>query len=123
MTMQKNNFLGYWTGGEIRPEPYEEIIAELLQDVRRPIHLIRCDDGIHVALGGKVAFSSETAVPSNVDTENGFPLMAVVPPLPPESLGDPYFKTQLGLSYAYVVGPWPTVLHRWTWWKQPPGPE
>jgi len=102
--MQKRTCLGDWTGGEIRPEPYAEIITEVIQDVRRPIHLVSCDDGIHVALGGNIALSSAATIPHDMDTEGGYPLMAMIPPLPPESLGDSYFKSVLGLRYAYVVG-------------------
>jgi len=102
--MQNSHFLGYWTGGEIRPEPYEEIIAEAIQDVRRPIYLVNGDDNIHVALGGNAELFSHEAMPSGVAVEGRYPLVAVVPPLPPESLGDPYFKSTLGLHYAYVVG-------------------
>jgi trans-AT polyketide synthase/acyltransferase/oxidoreductase domain-containing protein len=104
MTMQQNTYLGCWTGGEIRPEPYAEIISEMLQDVRQPIHLVGCDDGIRVALGGNIALPSDAANPNDADNQGGYPLVASVPPLPPESLGDPYFRSVLGLRYAYVVG-------------------
>ncbi|MEN8244329.1 MAG: PfaD family polyunsaturated fatty acid/polyketide biosynthesis protein [Thermodesulfobacteriota bacterium] len=102
--MQNYTFLGYWTGGEIKPEPYEEIIAEVVQDVRLPIYLVRKDDGIHVALEGSAELFSGSAMPSSTDAEGRYPLVAVVPPLPPESLGDSYFKSKLGLRYAYAVG-------------------
>ena len=102
--MQQSNYLGYWTDGEIRPEPYGEIIAEAIQDVCRPIYLVNCDDNIHVALGGNVEFFSSEAMPAGLAAVGRYPLAAVVPPLPPESLGDPYFKSILGLRYAYVVG-------------------
>jgi len=102
--MKHTNCLGFWSGGDIRPEPYEEIIADLVQDVRRPIYMVSCDDGIHVALGGNIALSPGAAKPLDADKHGRYPLVASVPPLPPESLGDPYFKSVLGLRYAYLVG-------------------
>lgn len=102
--MQNYNILGYWSGGEIKPEPYEEIIAEAVQEVHLPIYLVRKDDGIHVAMEGSAELFSGSALPPSIDAEGRYPLVAVVPPLPPESLGDPYFKSKLGLRYAYVVG-------------------
>jgi trans-AT polyketide synthase/acyltransferase/oxidoreductase domain-containing protein len=102
--MHKEPYLGYWTGGELRPEPYEEIIAEVIQDVRRPIYLVRENDAIHVALDGNAEISSPAAPLSSAEPKRRYPLVGVVPPLPPESLGDPYFKSMLGLRYAYVVG-------------------
>ena len=102
--MKNTNCLGYWSGGEIRPEPYEEIIAGLVQDVRQPIHLVRCDDKIHAASGGSMALSTAGAKSPEVRGKGTYPLAAIVPPLPPDFLGDPNFTSALGLRYAYVVG-------------------
>jgi len=102
--MKQKTPLGYWEGGTIRPEPYEEVITEALQDVYRSIYLVRKNDEIHLAWDGNVALGP-VAVPSmSADREGRYPLVAVVPPLPPKFLGDPYFKSLLGLEYAYVVG-------------------
>ena len=102
--MLNKNYLGHWTGGAIRPEPYEEIIAGVILDVSQPIYLVKKNQGIHVALDGSVELASAAAMASAADAEGRYPLIAVVPPLPPGSLGDPYFKSMLGLRYAYVVG-------------------
>ncbi len=102
--MKQKTPLGYWEGGNIRPEPYEEIITAALQDVLRPIYLVKKNDVIHIARDGNVAFGPAAAQLKSPDAEGRYPLVAVVPPLPPKSLGDPYFKSLLGLEYAYVVG-------------------
>ena len=102
--MQKNNFLGCWQGGEIRPEPYEAIITDIIQDVRQPIYLIRNQARLRVAVGGNVALFAGGDRPSLADTDGCHPLVAAVPPLPLTSLGDSYFKAALGVRYAYVVG-------------------
>ena len=102
--MLNKNYLGHWTGGAIRPEPYEEIISGVILDVSQPIYLVKKNQGIHVALDGSVELASAAAMASAADAEGRYPLIAVVPPLPPGSLGDPYFKSALGLRYAYVVG-------------------
>ena len=102
--MQNNTFLGYWTGGGVRPEPYAEIIAEVIQDVLQPIYLVNKNNDIHVAINGNVEISPAKSMSASAATKDRLPLLAVVPPLPPESLGDPYFKSKLGLRYAYVVG-------------------
>ena len=102
--MKREFSLGLWHGGDIRPEPYEEIITGVIQDVHRPIYLIRKNNTIHVALDGSVELDSVVAMSSPAGSKGRYPLIALVPPLPPDSLGDPYFKAEIGLRYAYVVG-------------------
>ena len=102
--MKNNNLLGYWEDGDIRPEPYEEGITEAIQEVLRPIYLVKKKDTIHVAQNGHAVFGSAAKQSTSPGTEGRYPLVALVPPLPPSSLGDPYFKSLLDLEYAYVVG-------------------
>ena len=96
--MGHHTILGYWDGGDIRPEPYEKIIAAALQEVREPVYLIEQNGSIHIAHHGNVHLSPLER------PETAQPLVAVVPPLTPESLGDPDLKAALGVRYAYVVG-------------------
>ncbi|MBW2178622.1 MAG: PfaD family polyunsaturated fatty acid/polyketide biosynthesis protein [Deltaproteobacteria bacterium] len=102
--MNQNAPIGYWTGGDIRPEPYEEIISSAIQHVAQPVYLVKNKHRICMALHGQASFGSVAPQNSTVGAKNRHALVAVVPPLHPDALGDPYFKSTLGLRYAYVVG-------------------
>jgi PfaD family protein len=67
--------------------------------VNSPLVLLKLNDQIAAAQAGTITIGE--AIPTQ---SNGYPLCAYAPPLPPENLGDPVFKSSHQLRYPYVVG-------------------
>lgn len=74
-----------------------ETIRHAIGSLRKPVVVIRTDDGLAVANGGTV-----TLGPS--PSKEVQPVAAYLPPLTPEMLGDPAFRSAHGLKYAYMTG-------------------
>ncbi len=82
------------------PKPVEaEALGQSLLEVTRPLFLVRRGAKLLLARSGTVRFA-----PVPEGEEDSLPLVAWVPPLHPEALGDPGFRAAYGLRYAYVVG-------------------
>ncbi len=93
--------LGLWRGGHVELAG-EQALLEALRDVRRAVWIVRTPEGPALADGGTV--STETLTRGSADTTDLLPVAAVAPPLHPQDLGDPGFRADLGLRYAYVAG-------------------
>ena len=91
--------LGRWRAGDCPPEPLTQALADALLDLRRPVYIVERDGRLAVGAAGTAEIGREAA-----HANGGFPLRAYVPPLPPSALGDPAFRAERGLEYAYVVG-------------------
>ena len=91
--------LGRWRAGDCPPEPLTQALAAALLDLRRPVYIVERDGRLAVGAAGTAEIGREAA-----HANGSFPLRAYVPPLPPSALGDPAFKAERGLEYAYVVG-------------------
>jgi trans-AT polyketide synthase, acyltransferase and oxidoreductase domains len=74
-------------------------IEEAIKQVARPVYLVMYRGQPAVTHTG-LAIEGACAADGN---EN-LPLLAAIPPLLPERLGDTSFKAQLGLRYAYIMG-------------------
>ena len=70
---------------------------EALGCVRSPVFVVRSEGREAVGLGGR-------AVLGGPAPEGALPLLAWAPALAPDSLGDPTFRQDHGLRYAYVAG-------------------
>ncbi len=90
---------GYWIQGDIPPEPMQTSMNEALLQVNRPIFVVASNGRLEVAMDGK-AFIAEDDPPDPSST----PMAAYAPPLHPMTFGDPHFKQQYGLRYAYLTG-------------------
>ncbi len=77
----------------------EAAIAEALQHVGRPLAVVELDGQVAIGYGGALRIGADP-VPERL----GHPLMAYVPAVLPEHLGDPAFRQTHGLRYAYVAG-------------------
>ncbi len=66
----------------------------------RPLFIVERPDGT-VAITTRGNATLGTALPPDA---TALPLAGYVPPLEPKDLGDPYFKSQHGLRYAYIAG-------------------
>lgn len=74
-------------------------MAEVLADLRSPIAVVRTPAGDAVARGGAATLG--TATPDGPDF---YPLIAYLPPLTPDRLGDFGFTSDHGLRYPYMTG-------------------
>ncbi|HHO49895.1 MAG TPA: PfaD family polyunsaturated fatty acid/polyketide biosynthesis protein [Deltaproteobacteria bacterium] len=89
-----------WTAGGHRPAFSADEIAEAVHHFREPTYVIRASEAgpLGVARGG---------APLRADERNGvpnFPLVAALPALYPEWLGDRSFLEVHGLRFPYVAG-------------------
>ncbi|MGD9212731.1 MAG: PfaD family polyunsaturated fatty acid/polyketide biosynthesis protein [Desulfobacteraceae bacterium] len=75
-------------------------LNEALSTVTRPIYILSDNDGkLLIAKNGTAVL----AMPPAPGTQS-YPLLAFAPAIHPEALGDPLFKAQFNLRYAYVCG-------------------
>lgn len=95
----KNTISGSWSKGEKEPEYGVTALKSAVARVAKPVYIINKDGKLTVDQYGSIAIGKkETANKKKCD------LIAYVPPLPPESLGDPFFKKNYNMKYAYVAG-------------------
>ncbi len=99
MTIPVTNTSSWWMDDEIRPQVGDHALRTALMRVNQPVYLVDLDGRSAVVQKGCLRISSKRPFGSNV-----YPLMAYVPPLHPENLGDPLFKHAFNLRYAYIAG-------------------
>ncbi len=90
---------GWWLPGETSPETGGEALRSAIFDVMKPMVVVSSDGHPAVATGGRTMLCD--AGPRDAAA---LPLIAYVPPLHPAALGDPDFRRENGLAYAYVAG-------------------
>jgi len=93
------NISGCWIPDDIAPELGKDALRTALLKVTQPLYLVNLDGRPAVGRGGKIIIGDK--IPQ---ISEGFPLLAYVPPLHPQNLGDPSFKRTHNLRYAYIVG-------------------
>jgi len=91
---------GCWQSGNTSPAFAAEDIAQVVERVREPAFLVQ--DPITAALG--VALGGETVPRDQTNGIPHWPLLAVLPPLYPEWLGDRSFGEVHGVRFPYVSG-------------------
>lgn len=72
-----------------------DAVRQAIGTLNEPVILIRTDDGFAHARGGSATLGK---------AQDGLPLAAYLPSLPPEQLGDPRFRETHGLKLAYMTG-------------------
>jgi PfaD family protein len=87
--------LGYWTPAGDAPSEDSVAFAAALGNLRSPVVVVRSDRGFALAPGGTATLGG---------TSGRLPVVAFLPPLPPERLGDPTFLRDHALKYPYVTG-------------------
>lgn len=88
--------LGWW-----RPDgagPPSEVIDPILEQLDQSVFLIGTDQGVAATTTGGGLLVSSSPGPDY------HPLLAILPPCPPASLGDAGFKSCHGVRYAYMTG-------------------
>jgi PfaD family protein len=83
-----------WLRGVRPPATDAEALSRALADLRHLVVLVQTEDGPAVADGGSIQW----------EAADGVPVLAILPPLAPESLGDPTFCADHGLRFPYVTG-------------------
>jgi trans-AT polyketide synthase, acyltransferase and oxidoreductase domains len=82
-----------WLPGDRPPTVDRAAMRAALADVRRLVVLVQSADGPAVSESGSVR-----------GDDGGAPILAVLPPVPPSSLGDTGFCADHGLRFPYVTG-------------------
>jgi PfaD family protein len=90
---------GWWNPGDISPELGIHAIKSAILRVNDPVVLLKLNDQIATGRAGTITIGEATPPETR-----GYLLGAYAPPLPPENLGDPVFKTAHKLRYPYIVG-------------------
>jgi trans-AT polyketide synthase/acyltransferase/oxidoreductase domain-containing protein len=91
---------GCWQSGNTSPAFAADDIAQVVERVREPVFLVQ--DPMTAALG--VALGGETVARDQTNGIPHWPLLAVLPPLYPEWLGDRSFGEVHGVRFPYVSG-------------------
>jgi len=104
-----DNAAGWWLPGHAPPETGVDALMNSIYAVDRPIVLVQQDGQTAVAVGGRTIFGEAAPNDNDNNDDDGdaagaLPVIAYVPPLHPGQLGDPGFRRDHGLDYAYVVG-------------------
>ena len=91
--------IGWWTQGKTEPEPGDDAVKKAITRVTEPVFLLNMDGGLAAGRGGTIIIGDLTEARAGTH-----PLCAYSPRLPPENLGDSYFKKRHNLRYAYIAG-------------------
>ena len=95
--------IGSWAKGTQTPLTGMGAIKSAIQRVGEPICLVDIDGQPGIGYGGRITIGEIPANVNDRDPDN-LPLLAYVPPLHPQNLGDAHFRQTYNLRYAYVVG-------------------
>src|SRR5262245_35137108 len=88
--------LGFWVPDGHTPSDEPAAFRAALGDLRSPVVVVRTNAGFAVASGESLTLGKNAV--------GGLPVVAYLPPLPPEQLGDPAFLRDNGLRYPYMTG-------------------
>jgi len=94
--------IGRWTGSGTSPEPGTGALKRAISRVSLPIHIVSADNQLAVSQTG-TSYLGESPEGDPLDNTS-YPLLAYVPPLPPENLGDTLFKKAYKIRYPYIAG-------------------
>src|SRR6476620_3129070 len=87
--------LGTWVPGPDAPTDDPAAVRAAVADLGAPVVVVEAGRGPAVARGGSVRLG---------ETAGGLPVAAYLPPLRPEQLGDPSFRADHALRFAYKTG-------------------
>jgi PfaD family protein len=91
--------IALWRSSTAQPAFLADELATLIPRVREPLHIVR--DGKHGRIG--LALAGEVGL-AGMAREGDYPLMATLPALYPEWLGDRSFGEVHGVRFPYVAG-------------------
>jgi trans-AT polyketide synthase/acyltransferase/oxidoreductase domain-containing protein len=90
--------VGWWTPGPTPPSTDPAAIREAVHDPGRPLIFVRTPAGPALAEGGVATLGPETP------DGDALPVAAIVPAVRPEQFGDPTFRADHRLRFAYLAG-------------------
>ncbi len=90
---------GRWIAGADSSETRPVSLHQAILDIKKPVAVIEHHGQTTVASQGTAVIGEDSSAGSQGD-----PLIAYVPPLPLENLGDPAFTRAHGLKYPYIMG-------------------
>ena len=90
--------LGWWRPDRSQPVSDAIAIRGLIGSVKAPLSVVNTATGIGVAVGGETRLGVPNPGPDFL------PLLATLPPITPDMLGDPAFQSAHGLRYSYMTG-------------------
>ncbi len=95
--------IGWWSAGSIGASAGRGSISEAnalaaLQTLDRPFFVVESDHGPCVATGGAASLGDA------LEPVGALPLLAYIPALTPDCLGDPTFQADYGVAVNYVAG-------------------
>jgi PfaD family protein len=90
--------LGWWYPDTLPPLTGWESIREAILQFSQTHLLIQTQDGLAIAIRGSASFTPQ------VNGQEGYPIVGLLPPIQISSLGDPGFCLKHGLRYPYVTG-------------------
>ena len=90
---------GRWVPADHLPRTGNKAFCESLADLSRPIYIVDVDGHLGVAQDGTAIIGSSASTGTA-----SYRLLGWAPPLGLESLGNPEFRADHGLKYAYVCG-------------------
>ena len=93
------NIHGFWTPDPHLPRTGEKAFSEAVRNLSRPIYVLDMDGQIGVAQDGIA-----TLGPLDQPVSDSYRLLGWSPCLSLESLGDASFKSDHGLTFAYICG-------------------
>jgi PfaD family protein len=89
---------GWYRVEHARVQSGRQALLDALQRLDQPVFVVETDDGPAVATGGQAVLGG-TPPPAGA-----LPLLAYVPPLTPDRLGDPTFQDTYGVRVNYLAG-------------------
>jgi len=96
----QSNHMGCWLSEGAEPSQGAPAIQEALESVSAPIYILADPKGdLFTATSGTAVLGGELS-----SHQSPWRLLAYAPPLLPQALGDPGFRSKFNLSYAYVCG-------------------
>jgi PfaD family protein len=95
----QHNVSGWWEQHDVVPEKGNQSLRNSILKVSQPVSIIDMNGETGVGLGGTTTLGR--ALPSS---NGGYPLLAYVPALLPQNLGDPLFNQTYHLKYACMAG-------------------
>ncbi len=96
--MARPTVQGWYKVEHARVDSSRQGLLDALQRLDQPVFVVRTEEGPAVATGGQAVFATSPA------PADALPLLAWVPPLTPDRLGDPTFQETYGVRVNYVAG-------------------